>query len=319
MLLEIKNLSVSFDNDEGELLSAVKDVSLSLDRGEILGLVGESGCGKSVTAMSIVRLLPSPPAKYVGGKILFDGEDTLSMPLPQLRKLRGKRIGVIFQDPMNSLSPLHRIGEQLVEMVLLHTEMSKAAARDLALEWLEKVGIPDPAIRAKAYPHELSGGMQQRVMIAMGLMLEPDLIIADEPTTALDVTIQAQILRLMKRLHRINSGVLLITHDMGVVSQMATKIAVMYAGEVVETAENVSDFFANPKHPYSRALLQSIPSALTRGKRLPVIPGNVPPIGSFKDGCRFADRCAFSRDECFKSNIPLKSLGNENSVRCLFN
>ena len=313
MLLEIQDLSVSFENDEGELVTAVEGVNLSLDRGEILGVVGESGCGKSVSAMSIARLLPSPPAHYPKGKILFDGVDTLSMPIRELRKLRGKRIGVIFQDPMNSLSPLHRIGDQLIETVLLHEDVSKKAARDMALEWLDKVGIPDPEIRSKAYPHELSGGMQQRVMIAMGLMLNPDLVIADEPTTALDVTIQAQILRLMKKLHRANSGILLITHDMGVVSQMATKIAVMYAGQVVETADDASLFFNSPKHPYSRALLQSIPSEATKGKMLATIPGSVPPIGSFPFGCRFAERCAFKRNECMQNHIPLI-----NNVRCPF-
>ena len=313
MLLEINDLCVSFENDEGELVPAVEGVNLSLDRGEILGVVGESGCGKSATSMSIARLLPSPPAHYPRGKILFDGVDTLSMPLGELRKLRGKRIGVIFQDPMNSLSPLHRIGDQLVETVLLHEDVSKKAARDLALEWLDKVGIPDPAIRAKAYPHELSGGMQQRVMIAMGLMLGPDLVIADEPTTALDVTIQAQILKLMKKLHRANSGILLITHDMGVVSQMATKIAVMYAGQVIETSEDAASFFKSPRHPYSKALLEAIPSSATRGKPLATIPGSVPPAGSFSKGCRFADRCSFKRPECGANSVAF-----ENGVRCPF-
>jgi oligopeptide/dipeptide ABC transporter ATP-binding protein len=313
MLLEIKDLCVSFENDEGELVSAVEGVNLTLERGEILGLVGESGCGKSATAMSIARLLPSPPAHYPQGKSLFDGVDTLSMPIAELRKLRGKRIGVIFQDPMNSLSPLHRIGDQLVETVLLHEDISRKAARDMALEWLDKVGIPDVQVRSKAYPHELSGGMQQRVMIAMGLMLNPDLVIADEPTTALDVTIQAQILRLMKKLHRANSGILLITHDMGVVSQMATKIAVMYAGQVIESANDASEFFNSPKHPYSKALLEAIPSSATKGKKLATIPGSVPPSGSFSKACRFADRCLFKRPECTQKSIDLI-----NNVRCLF-
>lgn len=256
MLLEIENLSVSYRNDEGETNPAAIDVNLRLDRGQVLGIVGESGSGKSTVAMSVARLLPSPPAFYPSGRILLDGADTLTMPLKELRALRGKRIGVVFQDPMGSLSPLHRIGDQLVETVLLHEKMSKKAARDLALEWLGKVGIPDPAIRARAYPHELSGGMQQRVMIAMGLMLGPDLVIADEPTTALDVTIQAQVLRLMRDLHRSNSGVLLITHDLGVVSQMATRLAVMKDGRVVETSDDPAAFFASPKHPYSQGLVR---------------------------------------------------------------
>ena len=255
MLLQIEDLDVSFRNDEGEITSAARDVNLTLDRGEVLGLVGESGSGKSSVAMSIPRLLPSPPAFWPKGRVLFDGQDMLKMPVADLRRIRGSRIGVVFQDPIGSLSPLHRIGDQLVETVLLHRDVSAAAAREQALEWLGKVGIPNPAVRAQAYPHELSGGMQQRVMIAMGLMLDPDLLIADEPTTALDVTIQAQVLRLLKNLHRSNSAVLLITHDLGVVSQLATRLAVMRRGEVVETSDNPEDFFNNPKHPYSRTLV----------------------------------------------------------------
>ena len=255
MLLQIEDLDVSFRNDEGEITSAARDVNLTLDRGEVLGLVGESGSGKSSVAMSIPRLLPSPPAFWPKGRVLFDGQDMLKMTVADLRRIRGSRIGVVFQDPIGSLSPLHRIGDQLVETVLLHRDVSAAAAREQALEWLGKVGIPDPAVRAQAYPHELSGGMQQRVMIAMGLMLDPDLLIADEPTTALDVTIQAQVLRLLKNLHRSNSAVLLITHDLGVVSQLATRLAVMRRGEVVETSDNPEDFFNNPKHPYSRTLV----------------------------------------------------------------
>ena len=256
MLLEIKDLDVSFRNDEGEVTRAAIDVNLTLNRGEVLGIVGESGSGKSSVSMSIARLLPSPPAFYPKGQILLDGKDTLTMPLEELRSIRGKKIGVVFQDPMGSLSPLHRIGDQLVETILLHEQMSKQAARAMALEWLDKVGIPDPIVRARAYPHELSGGMQQRVMIAMGLMLGPDLVIADEPTTALDVTIQAQVLKLMKRLHQANSAVLLITHDLGVVSQMATKLAVMKDGRVVETTEDPAKFFENPVHPYSQGLIR---------------------------------------------------------------
>ena len=256
MLLKIDDLSVSFRNDEGEVNAAAVDVSLTLDRGEVLGIVGESGSGKSTVSMSVARLLPSPPAFYPKGRILLDGVDTLTMPLPELRALRGKKIGVIFQDPMGSLSPLHRIADQLVETVRLHENVSRKAARDRALDWLGKVGIPDPAVRALAYPHELSGGMQQRVMIAMGLMLDPDLIIADEPTTALDVTIQAQVLKLMRRLHRANSAILLITHDLGVVSQMATKLAVMKDGRVIETSDDPAAFFASPGHPYTQALVR---------------------------------------------------------------
>ena len=256
MLLKIDDLSVSYRNDEGEVNPAAVDVSLTLDSGQVLGIVGESGSGKGTVSMSVARLLPSPPAFYPKGRILFDGVDMLTLPLPELRQIRGKRIGVIFQDPMGSLSPLHRIGDQLVETILLHEKMTKQAARAMALEWLGKVGIPDPMVRARAYPHELSGGMQQRVMIAMGLMLGPDLVIADEPTTALDVTIQAQVLRLMRDLHQANSAILLITHDLGVVSQMATKLAVMKDGHVVETAEDAAAFFEAPQHPYSQDLIR---------------------------------------------------------------
>ena len=256
MLLQIENLDVSFRNEEGAATAAAKGVNLTLDRGEVLGLVGESGSGKSSVAMSVARLLPSPPAFWPKGRILFDGVDTLKMSLPELRRIRGSRIGVVFQDPIGSLSPLHRIGDQLVETVRLHREVSAKVAREMALEWLGKVGIPEPETRARAYPHELSGGMQQRVMIAMGLMLDPDLLIADEPTTALDVTIQAQVLRLLKNLHRANSAVLLITHDLGVVSQLATRLAVMKDGCVVETADDPEEFFNHPKHPYARALVR---------------------------------------------------------------
>ena len=256
MLLKIDDLSVSYRNDEGEVNPAAVDVSLTLDRGQVLGIVGESGSGKSTVSMSVARLLPSPPAFYPKGRILFDGVDMLTLPLPELRQIRGKRIGVIFQDPMGSLSPLHRIGDQLVETILLHEKMTKQAARAMALEWLGKVGIPDPMVRARAYPHELSGGMQQRVMSAVGLMLGRDRVIADERTTALDVTIQAQVLRLMRDLHQANSAILLITHDLGVVSQMATKLAVMKDGHVVETAEDAAAFFEAPQHPYSQDLIR---------------------------------------------------------------
>ena len=248
-------MDVSFRNEGGDVTSAARDVSLTLDRGEVLGLVGESGSGKSSVAMSIPRLLPSPPAFWPKGRIVFDGVNTLAMSIADLRRIRGSRIGVVFQDPIGSLSPLHRVGDQLVETIRLHRDVSAKTARAQALEWLGRVGIPEPDVRARAYPHELSGGMQQRVMIAMGLMLDPDLLIADEPTTALDVTIQAQILRLLKELHRSNSAVLLITHDLGVVSQLATRLAVMREGRVVETSDRPEEFFNNPKHPYSRTLV----------------------------------------------------------------
>ena len=314
MLLEIKDLHVQFESD-GQIVRAVDGVSLTLDRGQILSVVGESGCGKSATAMSIPRLLPMPPARITQGRVLFDGKDLRLMPLPELRAIRGAQIGVIFQDPLSSLSPLHRIGKQIEEVIHLHRSVSASTAREMAVEWLGRVGIPDPAARALAYPHELSGGMQQRVMIAIALVLEPVLIIADEPTTALDVTIQAQILELMRKLHSKNSGILLITHDMGVVSQMATHVAVMYAGQIVEQAE-ASAFFDAPCHPYSVALLNAMPSLATRGKRLQAIGGHVPLAGQFPSGCRFHDRCPQARPEC-ATRVPTLETINRRSVRCL--
>ena len=294
-------------------MHAVTGVSLHVARGEVLGLVGESGCGKSATAMSIPRLLPLPAAR-VDGEILLDGRDLLRLPVPELRKIRGRRIGVIFQDPMTSLSPLHRVGEQIAEVVRLHEPVSAAVARERALHWLSEVGIPDPAARSRAYPHELSGGMQQRIIIAMALILEPDLIIADEPTTALDVTIQAQVLELLRRLHRRDSGVLLITHDMGVVWEMCSRIAVMYAGEIVEEAP-AEVFFAAPQHPYARALLDAMPSAATRGHPLRAIPGQVPSPLAWPAGCRFRDRCPCAFARCTE-HPPLLPCGQGRTARC---
>ena len=254
-LLEIEDLTVAYRSDDGRVTTAAEGVTLSLDRGESLCVVGESGSGKSSVAMSVARLLPSPPAFWPKGRILFDGEDVLAMDVARLRELRGRRIGVIFQDPMGSLSPLHRIVDQLVETVFLHERMAKASAREFAVEWLGKVGVDDPARVARAYPHELSGGQQQRVMIAMAMMLGPDLLVADEPTTALDVTVQKQILALMRGLVGEKGALLMITHDLGVVSEMATKLAVMKDGRVIETAADVREFFRRPQHPHSQALV----------------------------------------------------------------
>lgn len=255
MHLETEGLSVSYRDESGNVKEAAIDVSLSLGPGEVLGLVGESGSGKSSVALSIPRLLPSPPAFYPAGRILLDGEDVLKMSPSRLREIRGEKIGVVFQDPMGSLSPLWRIGDQLIETIRLHRGLSKAAAREHALEWLGKVALPDPERIARAYPHELSGGMQQRVMIAMSMLLSPELLIADEPTTALDVTVQKEILALMKKLHGRSSSLLVISHDLGVVSALATKIAVMKDGAVVETSDDMAAFFREQKHPYSRALV----------------------------------------------------------------
>lgn len=313
MLLDIRNLHVEFHTYES-VIPAVDGVSLTLDRGQVLCLAGESGCGKSATALSIPRLLPMPPARITAGEIIFEDDNLLTMSLPSLRKLRGERIGVIFQDPMSSLSPLHRVGRQLAEVITIHRKVSPATARERAIEWLGRVGIPEPEQRINAYPHELSGGMQQRVMIAMALMLEPDLIIADEPTTALDVTIQAQILAIMRKLLSANAALLLITHDMGVVAQMATHVAVMYAGQIVEEAEAAA-FFDAPAHPYSKALLDAMPSMARRGQRLKAIPGQVPMAGDFPTGCRFHDRCPIVRPEC--AQVPPElALYRGRKVRC---
>jgi len=315
MLLEISDLHIEFASEDSTI-RAVEGVSLSLERGQVLGLVGESGCGKSATCMSIPRLLPSPPARIPQGKILFDGENLLTTPIENLRKIRGNRIGVIFQDPMTALSPLHRIGKQLQEVIHLHRDVTRAESRKIAIEWLDRVGIPDAKSKIDAWPHELSGGMQQRVVIAMALILEPDLIIADEPTTALDVTIQAQVLRLMRDLHRKDSALLLITHDMGVVSQMATHIAVMYAGQIVETAP-AEEFFKSPQHPYSQALLRALPSAATRGQPLEAIPGHVPSAGNFPPGCRFHNRCREVMPQCSQIMPELLEISDGRCARCL--
>ena len=255
MLLEIKNLSVSYKGENGTVESAARDISFSVDRGEVFGLLGESGSGKSSVAMSVPRLLPSPGVVYPSGEIFLDGRDILSMPLRDLRRIRGREIGVVFQDPMGALSPLWKISDQMVELLRLHLDISRDSARQKSLSWLSKVSIADPVRVSRAYPHELSGGMQQRVMIAMALMLEPSLIIADEPTTALDVTVQKEILMLIKRLHTKNSAVLLISHDLGVVSYLATKLAVMKDGEIVERSDNIDEIFNVQKHPYSCRLV----------------------------------------------------------------
>lgn len=317
-LLQVRNLTIAFENDETrQLTTTVQDVSFDVHRGEILCIVGESGCGKSVSSMCIPRLLPSPPSRILSGEILFEGTDLLQLPIKQMRGYRGRKIGVIFQDPMTALSPLVRIGKQIVEAVRIHfPEKTEQQAEDLALDWLGRVGIQNPPLAMKAYPYELSGGMQQRVMIAMCLILEPQLIIADEPTTALDVTIQAQVLELMLQLHRKDSGMIFITHDMGVVYKMANRVAVMYAGQIVEQAD-AATFFAGPKHPYARALLEALPSHATRGKRLRAIPGQVPSPKDYAKGCRFADRCDVAHPECATAPCNLRPVA-DHLVRCTY-
>lgn len=301
-LLDIRHLSVSFDTDEGRLL-AVDDVSWSIGRGQTLGLVGESGCGKTVTAMSILRLLPSPPGRIEAGQILFHDRNLLTLPIGELRRVRGNGISVIFQEPMTALSPLHRIGHQLVEALRFHRPMDGRTARAVAESWLTKVGIPDAAERMRAYPFQLSGGMRQRVMIAMALMMDPELIIADEPTTALDVTIQAQVFDLMRDMRAADTALLLITHDMGAVWEMCSHVAVMYASEIVETGP-AEDLFGRPRHPYTQALLQSIPSRSKGRGPLPVIKGQVPSPLNYPLGCRFHDRCPYAFARCRGEHPP---------------
>lgn len=314
-LLSVRDLVVEFDADGGPI-RAVDDVSFDVRPGEILGVVGESGCGKSVTALSLLRLLPSPPGRIAGGRVLFEGRDVFSMPITELRALRGRRISMIFQDPMSALSPLHRVGEQLVEAILLHERVSLAEARARARDWLGRVGIPDPDARMFAWPHELSGGMRQRVMIAMALMLHPSLVIADEPTTALDVTIQAQIFDLMRALKDAQTAIILITHDMGVIWDMCDRALVMYAGKIVEQAP-VRALFAQPRHPYTAGLLRSMPRGPQQSRRLVTIPGQVPSPREYPAGCRFADRCPHAAPVCRAASPPLHPVGADHAAACV--
>jgi oligopeptide/dipeptide ABC transporter ATP-binding protein len=317
-LLEIQNLSTQF-RTHGRTVKAVDNVSLSIDRGEIMALVGESGCGKSVTAFSILGLIPEPPGRIVGGRILFEGRDLRSMSPAELRQVRGGSIGMIFQDPMTSLNPALTVGEQIAEVVMEHRGVSRKVAMERAAELLERVKVPDVQRRIKEYPHRLSGGMRQRVMIAMALACEPKLLIADEPTTALDVTIQAQILRLLCEIRdRTGTAILLITHDFGVVAEVADRVAVMYAGRKVEEGP-VAEIFANPQHPYTRGLLGSIPQeADDTGARSPLqeIPGMVPPLDQLPPGCAFAPRCGQALHACAGQIPVLEPLGHS-QVACL--
>ena len=312
-LLSIQELCVSFDTDEG-VVRAVDHVSLDILRGEVLGLVGESGCGKSVTAMSILRLIPSPPGRIDSGRILFRDGDLLTLPIRELRDVRGRHISMIFQEPMTALSPLHRIGRQLADTIRYHEKISARKARQAGEEWLDKVGLPDAAERMHSYPFQLSGGMRQRVMIATALMLQPALVIADEPTTALDVTIQAQVFDLMRAMRKRETSLLLITHDMGVIWEMCDRVAVMYASEIVETGP-VLELFATPLHPYTEALLAAIPSLAGEGARLPAIPGQVPSPLEYPAGCRFRERCRYAFDRCAVEHPPLCTIGNR-TARC---
>jgi oligopeptide/dipeptide ABC transporter ATP-binding protein len=313
-LLEVRNLVVTFNTDDGSF-NAVDDVSFHVAKGEIVGLVGESGCGKSVTSLSILKLIPSPPGKIEKGQILFKGRDLLGMNAVELRKIRGNTISMIFQEPLAALSPLQRIGHQLVEALRLHGKISKKEAWTTAINWLQKVRIPDPGERMYAYPFQLSGGMQQRVMIAMAMMQEPDLIIADEPTTALDVTIQARVFKLIREMRHEKTSILLITHDMGVIWEMCDRVLVMYASKIVEEGGK-SDIFDRPAHPYTRGLLKSIPKLTASTGRLKAIPGQVPSPLNYPSGCHFRDRCPHAFDRCVREEPQLVTLESGHRAAC---
>jgi peptide/nickel transport system ATP-binding protein len=314
-LLEIKNLQLDFGLGT-DAACAVDGISLTIGTGETVCLVGESGCGKSVTALSIARLVPSPPANYVGGEILLNGRDTLKMSAQELRQIRGGVVSYVFQDPGASLNPVFRIGNQIKESLKLHQPQKANDAEVIRL--LKLVGIPAPESRIRNYPFEMSGGMQQRVMIAMALASEPKLLVADEPTTALDVTIQAQILDLLRDLkQRLGMAILLITHNLGIVGDIADRVAVMYGGQVVELA-SARDLLSRPMHPYTKALMNSVPKLRGDTDRLSAIPGNVPRIGNFPPGCRFAPRCPIAKPECSAKIPELIEVEPAHWVRCPF-
>jgi oligopeptide/dipeptide ABC transporter ATP-binding protein len=313
-LLSVEGLNVGFNTEQGPV-RVVEEVSFALAAGDMLGLVGESGCGKSVTAQAIMRLLPSPPSRIEGGCIMFEGEDLVALPEQRMRKIRGDRIGMIFQEPMTSLNPTQRIGRQIAEVLSLHRGMAYGEAKGLVIDVLNKVGIGNAERRLEQYPHELSGGLRQRVMIAMAIVCGPKLLIADEPTTALDVTIQAQIMELLKALQRdLGLSILLITHDLGVVAEMCRNIVVMYAGRIVERGP-AAEVFAAPRHPYTAGLISSSPRHVKRGERLPSIPGLVPPPGQRGVGCSFADRCPRVLEKC-RREIPALTPVNGRAAAC---
>ncbi|MDO9318660.1 MAG: ABC transporter ATP-binding protein [Gammaproteobacteria bacterium] len=315
-ILSVRNLVTEFDTDEGRV-RAVDDVSFDVKAGHTLGIVGESGCGKSVTALSIMRLLPQPIGQIVGGQILLQGEDLRQLSIEKMQKIRGARIGMVFQEPMTALNPVHTIGRQLTEVLLLHKPISKNQALREAVAMLDKVGIPAPDIRMGEYPHQLSGGMRQRVVIAMALACQPSLLIADEPTTALDVTIQAQILELIKELQNdMGMAVMLITHDLGVIAETCSSVVVMYAGKVAEKG-SVYDVFDHPTHPYTRGLLESIPRLDSVPKsHLSIIPGMVPGLLDLPAGCRFENRCRFRKDSCTRAVPSIETVNSGHEVSC---
>jgi len=314
-LIDIQGLSTHFFTEEG-VVKAVDDVDLQIEKGEVLGVVGESGCGKSTVALSIMRLIPYPPGKIVAGKILFENRNILSMSEEEIRRIRGETISMIFQDPIASLNPLFTVGFQVEEAIQAHLELAESAIFNRAVELLSKVGISDPKRRVLDYPHSFSGGMRQRAMIAMALSCNPRLLIADEPTTNLDVTIQAQILDLMMDLRKeFKSSILLITHNMGVVAELADRIAVMYAGQIVELANSIT-VFESARHPYTKALLASIPRLDIKQDHISSIPGEVPNLIDPPAGCRFAPRCSLATDHCRQSCPQLEDIGDEHLVAC---
>ena len=315
-LLEIENLSTFF-HTEDNIVKSVRNVDLAIHKGETLALVGESGCGKSVTALSVMCLIPTPPGRFESGRILFKGQDLLQASEAEIQNIRGNEISMIFQEPMTSLNPIFTIGDQIMETIRLHQDKTESQARELALQVLRQVAIPSPEIRIDQYPHELSGGMKQRVMIAMAIVCRPALLIADEPTTALDVTIQAQILDLLDQLRKeTQMAILLITHNLGIVAQYADRVAVMYSGKVVESAP-VEELFSSPVHPYTRGLLNSLPKD-SPSTKLETIPGSVPHPAYLPEGCAFHPRCAEKLDKCMKMIPSLESIdsGNPHQTAC---
>ncbi|MDI9441200.1 MAG: ABC transporter ATP-binding protein [Firmicutes bacterium] len=314
-LLSVKGLKTYFYTDDG-VIPAVDGVSFDLDRGGTIGIVGESGCGKSVTSLSVMGLIPQPPGKIEGGEIIFEGRNLLELDEAEMRHIRGNDISMIFQEPMTSLNPVFTVGNQICEAIMLHQGLDKNAAREKAIEMLRLVGIPSPEKRIDDYPHQMSGGMRQRVMIAMALSCNPKLLIADEPTTALDVTIQAQILDLMRELREeTGTAIMMITHDLGVIAELVEKVVVMYTGKIVESADTLT-IFQEPMHPYTIGLLGSIPRLDGDGSRLQAIPGTVPIPGSFPEGCGFHPRCPFATDLCRAKVPPAFEVSEGHSVAC---
>ena len=315
-LLTVNNLRTEFFSSKKSSVTAINEISFHIDKGEILGLVGESGCGKSVTSLSIMRLLNFTSGKVTKGEVIFEGQDLQQLPEKEMRTIRGGKMSMIFQEPMSSLNPAMRIDKQMIEGIRLHTDLTKEQARERAAKILQQVGIPDPERVLKNYPHQLSGGMSQRVMIAMAMSCNPELLIADEPTTALDVTIQAQILDLMRKIQQEEGmSILLITHDLGVVAEMCSRVIVMYAGEIVEEAP-VDILFNHPSHPYTVGLIASVPKLGSGVKVLPSNPGSVPDLSMLPKGCRFAPRCKYATERCHNEEPSLFEVSPQQKCRC---